>query len=152
MEHEPHQDLQRRQENRPAPRRRGGHGSDFFGLDIESMSPEAQVCVGLVVILPVVLTGAALFALTDVWLYFALVFGWTLFPASGALIRGVSGLVVDKGNLRSGEGKERELLEALREHGELTPTRAALKTSLTVSEADEMLKGLVESGYLGTSA
>jgi len=39
-------------------------------------------------------------------------------------------------------------LEALREHGELTPARAAMETSLTVTEADKMLKELAEGGHL----
>ncbi len=39
-------------------------------------------------------------------------------------------------------------MEALREHGELTPARAAMETSLTVAEADKMLKGLAEGGHL----
>lgn len=37
---------------------------------------------------------------------------------------------------------------ALREHGELTPARAAMETSLTVAEADGMLKELAEGGHL----
>ena len=36
----------------------------------------------------------------------------------------------------------------MREHGELTPARAAKETSLTVAEADGMLKKLAEGGYL----
>jgi hypothetical protein len=44
--------------------------------------------------------------------------------------------------------KERELLEALRDRSELTPTQAAVETSLTIKEADEMLKELAEGGHL----
>ncbi len=44
--------------------------------------------------------------------------------------------------------KERELLGALRERGELTPAEAAMETSLSVTEADRMLKGLAEGGHL----
>ena len=51
----------------------------------------------------------------------------------------------------AGGGKgdaERELLEAIERHGEITPVRAALETSLTVSEADRILSGLAQGGHL----
>jgi DNA-binding CsgD family transcriptional regulator len=44
--------------------------------------------------------------------------------------------------------KERELLGALAERGELTPTTAVLRTSLTIDEASKMLKGLARKGHL----
>src|SRR5829696_7247818 len=44
--------------------------------------------------------------------------------------------------------KEQELLEALRDRGELIPAQAAVETSLSVKEADEMLKELAEGGHL----
>lgn len=47
-----------------------------------------------------------------------------------------------------GEIKVRELLDALREHGELTPTTAAMLTTLTVSEASEILESLARTGHL----
>ncbi len=43
---------------------------------------------------------------------------------------------------------ERQLLEAIDRHGEITPARAALETSLTVGEADRMLSDLAKGGYL----
>ena len=43
---------------------------------------------------------------------------------------------------------ERQLLEAIDRHGEITPARAALETPLTVAEADRMLSDLAEGGYL----
>ncbi|MGH3085920.1 MAG: response regulator transcription factor [Rubrobacteraceae bacterium] len=46
------------------------------------------------------------------------------------------------------EDKERELLEVLGERGELTPTLAAMKTSLTVREASGILEELSKKGYL----
>ncbi len=46
------------------------------------------------------------------------------------------------------EDKENELLEVLGKRGELTPTLAAMKTSLTVSEASAMLEELSRKGYL----
>jgi hypothetical protein len=47
------------------------------------------------------------------------------------------------------EGRdERQLLEAIDRHGEITPVRAALETSLTVAEADRMLSNLAQGGHL----
>jgi DNA-binding NarL/FixJ family response regulator len=61
--------------------------------------------------------------------------------------------VLERSDLRLGrpddkKGKERELLEALAEQGEITPTTAAMRTSLTVSEASKMLDALAGKGYL----
>ena len=50
--------------------------------------------------------------------------------------------------LGSPNDKERELLETFRGHGELNPALAAVETSLTVAEADKMLKELAEGGHL----
>jgi len=47
--------------------------------------------------------------------------------------------------------KEKELLGALEEHGRLTPATAAMRTSLTVDEASEMLEELVHKGHLEAS-
>jgi DNA-binding CsgD family transcriptional regulator len=44
--------------------------------------------------------------------------------------------------------KERELLDALVERDELTPTTVAVRTSLTVDEASKMLEGLARKGHL----
>jgi DNA-binding CsgD family transcriptional regulator len=50
---------------------------------------------------------------------------------------------------RSFQGtKEKELLGALEERGMLTPTTAALRTSLTVDEASKMLDTLARAGHL----
>jgi hypothetical protein len=128
------------------------HGSDpdeFFGLDVEKMSPRAQLTTGLAIIVPVALAGVFLFAFTNVW-WIWFTFFWVAFPALSLLIRGVAGLSEGEGRTEfpAGNSKERELLGALRERGELTPAEAAMETSLTVAEADEMLKGLAEGGHL----
>jgi hypothetical protein len=45
--------------------------------------------------------------------------------------------------------KERELLSAIRDNsGSITPAEAAMQTSLTVGEADEMLSELTSGGHL----
>ena len=45
-------------------------------------------------------------------------------------------------------GKEKEILGALEERGEITPATAAMRTSLTVDEASEMLEELTREGHL----
>ena len=49
---------------------------------------------------------------------------------------------------RPRERQGEEASRALREHGELTPARAAMDTSLMEAEADKMLEGLAEGGRL----
>ncbi len=48
----------------------------------------------------------------------------------------------------SAKDKEKELLEALAERGEITPITAAMRTSLTSDEAAAILEGLARKGYL----
>ena len=50
------------------------------------------------------------------------------------------------------ERKERQLLQALERCGELSSARAALETTLTVSEADQMLSGLAKDGHIEVRA
>src|SRR5918999_4036835 len=114
------------------------------------MSPRAQVTASLAVLIPVAV-GLVLVLTLVPWLWWLIfVFGWMIFPAFGLLVRGVAGLSEGEGRteLPAGNSKERELLEALREHGELTPAEAAMETSLSVTEADRMLKELTEGGHL----
>jgi len=74
--------------------------------------------------------------LTNFW-WLALVCGMATPIALAALDRPDDGKV-----------KERELLDALAERGELTPTTAVMRTSLTVDEASKILEGLARKGYL----
>ena len=142
MEKRPDRDLESR---------RGGHRPDrwdsenFFGLDVEKMSPKAQVSASLAVLIPVAI-GLVTLVPNLWWLVF--VFGWTIFPAFGLLVRGVAGLSERPAQRPVANVKERELLEALQRKGELTPAQAAMETSLTVNEADEMLEDLAAKGHL----
>ena len=142
--------MEKRPDHDVEPRRgevRSGD-DDFFGLDIERMSPKAQLTTSLAVLIPVAVGAILVFTLVP-WLWWLIfVFGWMIFPAFGLLVRGVAGLSEGRTELPAGNSKERELLEALREHGELTPAQAAMETSLSVTEADRMLKELTEGGHL----
>jgi hypothetical protein len=145
--------LEKRPDHSPEPRRGDRRGDrdpgEFFGLDVESMSPRAQVAVGLAALVPAVGGLVLVFTLVP-WLWWLIfVFGWMIFPAFGLLVRGIAGLSEGRTVLPSAaSGGERELLEALRERGELTPAEAAMDTSLSVAEADQMLKELAEGGHL----
>ena len=50
------------------------------------------------------------------------------------------------------ENKERQLLQALERCGELSAARAALETTLSVSEADRMLSELAKDGHVEVQA
>ncbi len=117
-----------------------------FGLDAEKMSPGTRVVVALSVLGPVALSGVFL-ALTPIWWIFTTYF-WVAFPALGLLGSGIAGLREDRPVRVAEEAGERELLEALRDHGEITPARVAAETSLTVAEADRRLRKLAEGGQL----
>ena len=143
MEKRPDRDLESR--------RRGHHGrwdsEDFFGLDVEKISPKAQAVTGIVTGGLILLAAALLIAFTNLW-WLIFIFGWAVFPAFGVFARGVAGLVDNRSELPATNARERELLEALQSRGELTPAQAAMETSLTVNEADEMLKDLAAKGHL----
>jgi hypothetical protein len=132
-------------------RRRGHHGrwdsDDFFGLDVEKMSPKAQAVTGVVTGGLILLAAALLIAFTQFW-WLIFFFGWAVFPAFGIFVRGVAGLVDTRSEPPAANARERELLEALQSSGELTPAQAAMETSLTVNEADQMLKDLAAKGHL----
>ncbi len=126
------------------------HESDHtFGLVMAEMSPRVQVVAALAVLAPVALSGIALVAFAPgLWWVFTTYF-WVAFPALGLLAKGISSLSEGKSEaLLLMASRERELLKALERHGELTPAWAAMETSLSVSEADEMLKELAEAGHL----
>ncbi len=51
------------------------------------------------------------------------------------------------------DNRERELLSAIRDNGgSITPAEAAMETSLTVREADQMLSELAGSGHLAVES
>lgn len=123
----------------------------FFGLDVERMSPRAQVAAASSVLAPVALgaTFVAAFVPQMFWLVF--VFGWMIFPAFGLLVRGIAGMSqipASKPARATVQDGEQELLLALRRNGELTAVGVASETSLSVTEADRRLKELAEGGHL----
>ncbi len=128
-----------------APRK---HHGEFFGLDVGKMNPKAQIVAGLSVIAPVALSGFALVLLAPgTWWIFTTYF-WISFPAFGLLARGLAGLSEARPERGAPESGERELLRALREYGEVSPALAAMETSLSVAEAEGMLRKLAEGGHL----
>jgi hypothetical protein len=147
VEKRPDRDLERHERRRSDP-------DEFWkdlGVDVEGMSPRAQAVTGIVPGGLILLAAALLILYTQFW-WLIFVFGWAVFPAFGVFARGVAGLVDTSQGPSPKNGKERELLEALGRHGELTPTQAAMETSLSVAEADKMLSGLAEAGHLEVRA
>ena len=143
--------MEKRPDRDPEPRRRDHQGwdsGDFFGMDVEKMSPRSQVSAGLAVLVPVAVGGIVVFTLFPGLWWLIFVFGWMIFPAFGLLVRGIAGLSDGPDEPAVANIRERELLEALQRRGELTPAQAAMETSLTVNEADKMLEDLAAKGHL----
>ena len=127
-------------------------GREFLGRDVEKMSPEARISAALSVLLAVGFSGVFLVAFVpSLWWIFTTYF-WVAFPAFGLLTGGIAAL--DEGRpVRVSEAeRERELLEAIRESGEISAAAAAARTSLTVAEADRRLRELAEHGHIEVRA
>jgi hypothetical protein len=127
---------------------RHGGGREFLGRDVEKMSPGARISAALAVLLAVGLSGVFLVAFApSLWWIFTIYF-WVAFPALGLLTSGIAALGEGRPVRVSEEEREQELLEAIRESGEISAAAAAARTSLTVAEADRMLRELAENGHL----
>jgi hypothetical protein len=127
-------------------------GREFLGRDVEKMSPEARISAALSVLLAVGFSGVFLVAFVpSLWWIFTTYF-WVAFPAFGLLTGGIAAL--DEGRpVRVSEAeRERELLEAIRESGEISAAAAAARTSLTIAEADRTLRELAEHGHIEVRA
>jgi hypothetical protein len=127
------------------------HG-DFFGLDAENMSPRARTVAALAVLGPVALSGVFLVVFVpQLWWVFTTYF-WVAFPALGLLAGGASGIHGDGPRRTSEADLERELLEAIRDGGEVSAASVAARTSLSVAGADRRLKALAENGHIEVRA
>ncbi|HET9965327.1 MAG TPA: hypothetical protein VFQ10_08025 [Rubrobacter sp.] len=116
------------------------------------MSPGARISAALSVLLAVGLSGVFLVAFVpSLWWIFTTYF-WVAFPALGLLTSGIAGLSEGRPVRVSEEERERGLLEAIRESGEISAAAAAARTSLTVAEVDRRLKELAENGHLEVRA
>ena len=128
--------------------KRHAGGREFLGRDVEKMSPGARISAALSVLVPVGLSGVFLVAFVpSLWWIFTTYF-WIAFPAFGLLTSGIGALNEGRPVRVSEEERERELLEAIRESGEISAAAAAARTSLTVAEADGMLRELAANGHL----
>ena len=73
--------------------------------------------------------------------------------AGACLGWGIPQLAKHRRALPASPNKERELLSAIRDNGgSITPTEAAMETSLTVREADGMLSELAGAGHLAVES
>jgi hypothetical protein len=145
--------MEKGRELRPVHRCRGDMSGDsrelwsHVGVDVQSMNAKTRAVSSVVMGGAILLAAAFLILFTDLW-WLILIFCWIVFLALGAFARGVAGLMESRQEGRPPNDKERELLKALRDRGELSPAQAAVETSLTVKEADVMLKELAEGGHL----
>ena len=131
---------------------RHGGGHVFLGRDVEKMSPGARISAALSVLLPVGLSGVFLVAFVpSLWWIFTTYF-WVAFPALGLLTSGIGALGEGRPVRISEEERERRLLQAIREGGEISAAAAAARTSLTVAEADRRLRELAENGHIEVRA
>jgi hypothetical protein len=123
---------------RPGPH--GGYAPSF---------PAVSLAVGVMVFF----FAAAPFDLFPFIFFFWWMILFFLVPAIGLSAGGIAGLVEARSRQPlDNESKEKELLEALAQHGEITGAKAALETSLSVSEADRMLSGLAKDGHVEVRA
>ena len=132
---------------------RGSWGHrDFLGLDAEKMSPRVRVVAALSVLVLVALSGMFLVVFVpQVW-WISTTYFWVAFPALGLLTGGVSDSGEERQAVASEAEVERELLEAIRDGGEVSAASAAARTSLSVAEADRRLKELAENGHIEVRA
>ena len=121
---------------RPGPR--GGYAASF---------PVVGVAVAIFFLLAV-----TSFDFFPFFLFFWMI-PFFLVPAIGLSARGIAGLVEGRSERPLDKDlKEKELLKALAQHGEITAAKAALETSLSVSEADRMLSELAKDGHVEVRA
>ncbi len=100
----------------------------------------ALVAWGLIVL---AFSAGGLADVTRFW-WLVLLFG----AVAPVVLVAVRGWASGRGAVDGARGAERELLGVLREHGELTPTAAAMLTPLTAAEAAEVLERLAREGHL----
>src|SRR5215216_3910087 len=122
--------VQKRRELRPVYPRRCDRSSgsrelwSHVGVNVESMGPKARAVTGVVTGGAILLATALLILFTDLW-WLILIFCWIVFPALGTFARGIAGLMESRqGERLPQNSKEREILDALRDRGELTPAQA----------------------------
>ena len=137
----------------------GGRGCGRCGTfsGVEEAGSGVRVGVGLAVISLVVLSGLLLVvAAPEMW-WVVTIYGWVVFPAMGLISggsRSSTGMMREAkppGGVVSGriaESPERQLLGAMERSGAITPARAAIRTTLSVAQAEELLAGLAREGYI----
>jgi hypothetical protein len=143
----------------------GWNGGEMYGPGRMSylnrgqgMAPRPGGHASPALVVGVVVGGLFLFLMAGAFDFFPFFFffwmiPFFLVPALGLYARGVAGLFEARARRPVDDGRrEEELLAALARHGELTPARAALETSLGVAEADRMLSGLAQDGHVEVRA
>lgn len=129
-----------------------GRRSSSPNFPEERTSPKARIASALSVLAPVALSGVFLVVFVpQLWWIFTTYF-WIAFPALGSLRQGLVDAIEERPPRASKKDVERELLIALRRHGEMTSGLAAVETSLPVAEVDGRLGELARDGHLEVRA
>ena len=129
------------------------YGSGRMGYWGRRRGPEAPMLV-----VALVAGGIFLFSAAGTFHFFPFIFlfwmiPFLLIPALRASARGAAGMLEGRARGPADEGrKEKEVLGVLARSGEVTPARAALETSLSVSEADRVLSRLAKDGHVEVRA
>ena len=108
-----------------------------------------------VVLVGIILLFAAFFHFWPLVFVFWWMALFLLLPALGFFVREIAGRVERRSSqppVVSEDRKEKELLKTLERHGEITPAMAALETSLSVSEAEQILDELAKNGHIEVRA
>lgn len=122
----------------------------YLGRRRGSASP--ALAIGLVVGVLLLLSTAGTFHFFP-FVFFFWMIPFFLIPALWASVSGAAGMLESRTRGPVDEGrKEKEVLVALARHGEVTPARTALETSLSVSEADRVLSRLAKGGHVEVRA
>jgi hypothetical protein len=121
---------------------RGGYALPF---------PAVGLAVGVAILFLVVAAASSDFF--PFFFFFWWMIPFVLVPAIRGSARSIAHLFENRSrSVVEADLKEKELLGALARHGEITAARAALETSLSVSEADRMLSELAKRGHVEVRA
>ena len=96
----------------------------------------------------IVMSGVAASSLSSLWLLILGLQEWRQ-PRQFSAYRTHRAVRADGKDIKQSKGAaEKQLLEVIEANSEITPARAALQTSLTVDEAEQMLSDLAQRGHL----
>ena len=131
---------------------RHGGGREVLGREVEKMSPGARISAALAVLVPVGLSGVFLVAFVpSLWWIFTTYF-WVALPAFGLLSSGIGALSEGRPVRVSDEEREQELLEAIRESGEISAACGSSEDLVDGRRGRQDAQELAQNGHLEVRA